>query len=674
MTTIKRVVAIMMFAVLVTVSAFAQTQQMDVSPSVMTFTYQMGSSFPPSQVLTITSSVPTTFTISAIDGGCGWLSTNQGNSFSGNTPLTLSISEHPSDGGLCAFLTGTRTGQVIIRGTKGVYSTSQVYVNLTIIAAPTPQPTPQYADTAYFSYKVGGAIPMPQTVTFADQPGREATGLATRVNQPWILASLTSTSTPTVLSIGINPVTLAAGSYTGTVDVVNSVSDIQYLVYLTVTAPLRLMASPASLSFSAVQGGGQSPAQFLQITASVPNTWIYKNGNSLPNWLLINGPSTSATPLVIPISVTPLGLAPGTYSTNIGFYATADNATISVPITFVVAPPPPVLQTTTNQLQFQIMIGNTAPTQSLQVSSSGTVLTASISLSAPWLTASPLNGTTPFTVNVGVNPAGVAVGTYRGQVVATTTGVFTNPSTQTIDVTLTVTPDDRPVITSVVNAASFKPIIGPGAWISLMGHNLAPSVMLQSVPFPISLDGVSAELQGVGGVFNLFIEYASPTQINAFVPQDLPVSFFGTSCSVAMTVPTGTTSLATTCQGLSPALFSYGTQQYASATHLDGSVIGVIPGTRPAQNGEIITLWGTGFGQTAPVVSNVNSVFAPQMLANPAVVYVGGQSVLVLWAGMVGSGLDQFNIQLPDNLTSGDIPISIKIAGTETDRVMIPVR
>src|ERR1039457_5597468 len=125
MTTIKRVVAIMMFAVLVTVSAFAQTQQMDVSPSVMTFTYQMGSSFPPSQVLTITSSVPTTFTISAIDGGCGWLSTNQGNSFSGNTPLTLSISEHPSDGGLCAFLTGTRTGQVIIRGTKGVYSTSQ---------------------------------------------------------------------------------------------------------------------------------------------------------------------------------------------------------------------------------------------------------------------------------------------------------------------------------------------------------------------------------------------------------------------------------------------------------------------------------------------------------------------------------------------------------------------
>jgi uncharacterized protein (TIGR03437 family) len=123
-------------------------------------------------------------------------------------------------------------------------------------------------------------------------------------------------------------------------------------------------------------------------------------------------------------------------------------------------------------------------------------------------------------------------------------------------------------------------------------------------------------------------------------------------------------------------LFFYGsgTGQYASATHLDGSVIGVIPGTRPAQNGEIITLWGTGFGQTAPAVSNVNSVFAPQALANSVAVYVGGQSVQVLWAGMVGTGLDQFNIQLPDNLTSGDVPISIKIGGTETERVVLPVR
>lgn len=681
MTTIKRVVATMMFAVLVTVSAFAQS--ITASPASLTFTmvgcdvyngWPCNSTLPPSQLLQIGANLPPNTPMILTSSMPLWMDLSPGNGFP-TAPLTLQVSIINTWSPLAP---GTYTATLRFDTDYGTVAARSVTVPIFLIVTaapptvPTP-PTPQYADSVYFNYKIGDVAPAPRTVTFPSQTP-QATGITVRASQPWILVSLTSTSTPTVLTIGINPVNMGAGSYSGVVDVMNSVSDVQYLIYLTITAPIQLTASPSSLSFSAVQGGGQSPTQFLQITASVPNTWIYKNGNSLPNWLLINGPSTSATPLVIPISVTPLGLAPGTYSTNIGFYTTADNATISVPITFVVAPPPPVLQTTTNQLQFQIMIGNTAPTQSLQVSSSGTVLTASISLSAPWLTASPLNGTTPFTVNVGVNPAGVAVGTYRGQVVATTTGVFTNLSTQTIDVTLTVTPDNRPVLTSVVNAASFKSIIGPGAWISLMGHNLAPSVILQSVPFPISLDGVSAELQSVGGVFNLFIEYASPTQINAFVPQNLPVSFFGTSCSVAITVPTGTTSINTTCQGLSPALFSYGTQQYASATHLDGSVIGVIPGTRPAQNGEIITLWGTGFGQTAPAVSDVNSVFAPQALANSVAVYVGGQSVQVLWAGMVGTGLDQFNIQLPDNLTSGDVPISIKIGGTETERVVLPVR
>jgi uncharacterized protein (TIGR03437 family) len=461
------------------------------------------------------------------------------------------------------------------------------------------------------------------------------------------------------------------GSYSGTVDVMNSVTDLQYLVYLTITAPLVLTSSPSSLTFSAVQGGSAPAPQTFQLSASVVNTGIFQTSASVPSWLNLNNwIGTGVAPVTLQLSVNPSGLVAGTYTATLGFFTVVDNATVNVPITLIVTP---VLRTSTNQLQFQYVIGSatTPATQAIQVTSSGTALTAAISLSVPWLTASPLFSSTPFTANVGVNPTGLVAGTYNGQVT-----VNSNSSTQTIGVTLVVAPDLRPVLTSVVNAASFKSVIGPGTWISLMGSNLAPNTWQTSVPLPTSFYGVSAELQGVGGVYNLFIEYVSPTQVNAFVPQDLPVSFFNTSCSVAVTVPTGTTSFATTCQGLSPALFFYGsgTGQYASATHLDGSVIGVIPGTRPAQNGEIITLWGTGFGQTAPAVSNVNSVFAPQALANSVAVYVGGQSVQVLWAGMVGTGLDQFNIQLPDNLTSGDVPISIKIGGTETERVVLPVR
>jgi uncharacterized protein (TIGR03437 family) len=679
MTTIIRVVATMIFAVLVTVSAFAQLQpQLYVSSSAMNFTYQMGSSFPSPQVLTITSNVPTMY-ISSIsivtDMACGWLSTNQGYSFSGNTPLTLSISEHPSSGGMCGLQPGTYYGSINIYGSYNNYGccSSMVNVTLTVLA---PVPTPQYADTAYFSYKVGGAIPAIWTEGIsASQAGSVATGITTRVNQPWLLASLSSTSTPSVLSIRVNPVNMAVGNYTGIVDVVNSVSDLQFFVNLTITAPIQLTASPSSLSFSAVQGGSNPPSQTFQVTASVGNAAVGQNAVDMPNvsWLTTDYFGVGNTPFTMRVYINISNLSPGTYTTTLRYTSLLDNTAVSIPVTLTVTAPPPVLRTSTNQLQFQYLAGsNTTPgTQAIQVTSSGTALTASVSLSVPWLTANPLNGSTPFTVNVGVNPTGLAAGTYNGQAT-----VNTNSSTQTIGVTLVVAPDLRPVLTSVVNAASFKSAIGPGTWISLMGSNLAPNTWQTSVPLPTSFYGVSAELQGVGGVYNLLIEYVSPTQINAFVPQDLPVSFFGTSCSVAVTVPTGATSFATTCQGLSPALFFYGsgTGQYSSATHLDGSVIGVIPGTRPAQNGEIITLWGTGFGQTAPAVSDVNSVFAPQALANSVAVYVGGQSVQVLWAGMVGTGLDQFNIQLPDNLTSGDVPISIKIGGTETERVVLPVR
>ena len=41
---------------------------------------------------------------------------------------------------------------------------------------------------------------------------------------------------------------------------------------------------------------------------------------------------------------------------------------------------------------------------------------------------------------------------------------------------------------------------------------------------------------------------------------------------------------------------------------------------------------------------------------------------------MVGLGLYQFNIQLPDGLASGDYPVTIQISGMTTDQVMIPIR
>ena len=74
----------------------------------------------------------------------------------------------------------------------------------------------------------------------------------------------------------------------------------------------------------------------------------------------------------------------------------------------------------------------------------------------------------------------------------------------------------EPVITRVVNAASYQPSYGPMASIAtIFGSNLATTVATaQTIPLPLSLAGTSVTVGGVAAP--LF--YASPTQINLQMP------------------------------------------------------------------------------------------------------------------------------------------------------------
>jgi uncharacterized protein (TIGR03437 family) len=106
------------------------------------------------------------------------------------------------------------------------------------------------------------------------------------------------------------------------------------------------------------------------------------------------------------------------------------------------------------------------------------------------------------------------------------------------------------------------------------------------------------------------------------------------------------------------------------------SFVGVVAGTLPAQSGSIITLWGTGFGQTAPptTTTSINYSGTGGVLASLVVILVNNTPATVLYAGMVGVRLCQFNIQLPDGLASGDYPVTVQISGVTTDQVMLPIR
>jgi uncharacterized protein (TIGR03437 family) len=125
-----------------------------------------------------------------------------------------------------------------------------------------------------------------------------------------------------------------------------------------------------------------------------------------------------------------------------------------------------------------------------------------------------------------------------------------------------------------------------------------------------------------------------------------------------------------TIQPLAPAFFQWGT--YAVATRQDYSPA-VKNGTfstptMPAAPGDVIILWGTGFGPANP--SAPAGVVVPSTTtyntASPVTVTVGGVPATVYGAAMTSgsAGLYQVAIQIPASLASGDYPVIATISNT----------
>jgi hypothetical protein len=115
----------------------------------------------------------------------------------------------------------------------------------------------------------------------------------------------------------------------------------------------------------------------------------------------------------------------------------------------------PTLNTSPASLSFSYQAGGTTPAaQSVNVSSSGAALSYTTATSATWLLATPASGSTPGNLSVSVNPAGLASGTYTGNVTLTSAGASNNP--KTVPVTLTVTAAQLPTLNTSPASLTFS--------------------------------------------------------------------------------------------------------------------------------------------------------------------------------------------------------------------------
>lgn len=102
---------------------------------------------------------------------------------------------------------------------------------------------------------------------------------------------------------------------------------------------------------------------------------------------------------------------------------------------------PPVLTTTPGELNYAVVL-NAGPSasQALAIDTTGTVLPWQAQASAAWILLSSTSGTTPATINVSVNPAGLQVGTYAATISVSATGALGSPRAVTVRMAVVPTP------------------------------------------------------------------------------------------------------------------------------------------------------------------------------------------------------------------------------------------
>lgn len=237
-----------------------------------------------------------------------------------------------------------------------------------------------------------------------------------------------------------------------------------------------------------------------------------------------------------------------------------------------------------------------------------------------------------------------------------------------------------PTITLVENAAGFQPSIAAGSWVVIQGTNLSTITRTWRADdfvngaLPPQLDGVSAQINGKSA----YVYYISPTQLNVQAPSDSAVG----PVSVTVTNAAGASAPATVqLAAVSPAFFPW-QGKYAVATRTDFSLVGLpglLPGltTVPAKPGDIILLWGTGFGATNPAFPAGQTVTgAPALVANPTVT-VGGVNADIVAAVLspASAGLYLIAIRVPATATNGDLPVVAAIGGVQSpDGIFLTVQ
>jgi uncharacterized protein (TIGR03437 family) len=224
------------------------------------------------------------------------------------------------------------------------------------------------------------------------------------------------------------------------------------------------------------------------------------------------------------------------------------------------------------------------------------------------------------------------------------------------------------------SAASFLPTLAPAEIAALFGQGLTAgaTAVATTQPLPTQLAGTEVRINGVAAP--LF--FASPGQINFEVPRATVAAtiFPSVQSSTALIEVYSNGQLiragAFQVAPVVPAVFTLTSNGSGAAAAIDALTGALAPFNAKQSNGQpnIISVFGTGLGADATDASgNVNASVQATIDGAPATVDYAGRAPNF-------TGLNQFNIIFPANITPGTHTLVITRNGIQSQAVTITVR
>jgi len=390
------------------------------SPTSFAFSYTVGGTTPPPQVLQLSSTLSNdTYTAQAASTG-NWLLVNGvATVISGPLPASLNVTANPA--GLAAgAYQGTITATDANGGTQDI-AVTLVVGSLSNVANPT---------SLVFVAQAGGAAPPGQVVLVNGFGNASYTATVTGA---WLSTSSTGGPAPAQLTVTANPAGLQAGTYSGKVEINldTHIQDVQVTLIVSAGPVLTTNAGEFIFSYS---GGSSPPAPVtLNVNSSSGSSQGFSFAPGVPAWLQIGSTSGSAlaTPAILTVSVAPQTLPTGTYLADIILIpAGAGGDSVIVPVILLVTGAPAVVPNLTS-LSFSGAAGSGPQSQTVEVTASSptafTATTGTVS-GGNWLSVSPNSGVanfgnTPLTITA--DATNLVEGNYQGTVTLTTAGGVT---------------------------------------------------------------------------------------------------------------------------------------------------------------------------------------------------------------------------------------------------------